>query len=78
MRINVELADVGRDVEKERKPAKPAEELHLTDHSYPPGKSPNGIEYLFEECEKARIVCRWWTIEPGIPLFDIQAADEQC
>lgn len=56
MGIDVELADVGGNVEKERKPAYPAKELHLTDHSNPGRQSADGREYLSEEGEETRVV----------------------
>jgi hypothetical protein len=73
----VKLADVGGDVEKEREPANPAEELHFADHSNLRRQSPNSREDLPEELEKSWIVRSWRTFKPGIPFFDVQATNEQ-
>lgn len=74
--VDVQLADVGGDVEQEREPADPVEELgfaHLTDLGV---KALHGEEDLPEEGDNAEFVFRRWAFGTGVSFANAEAREE--
>jgi hypothetical protein len=73
-----ELANVSGDVEQEREPAHPSEELHLADHADLWRETPNRLEDLPEEGHHTKLAAAGHLgIQARIALLDEGAAEGQ-